>query len=531
MSEIQLDLLAARQRVNLLKAKKRLVDENGVAFYKPHPKQDMFHRAAIYKRRYARTGNRFGKSEMAAAEDVAFALGERPWLDKDDPGRYIGIPKHSTKGCIIVQDWDKAHEIFTNPEPGESQGKLFGLLPADKIVATKKGRSGTGIVEIVVQSIHGGHSTINMETVRSYQANKMGLESSDWDWLHVDEPIPQGMWIAMSRGLVDRNGSAWFTCTPLEQPWINDYFIPNSKTRATFTEPFINDAKDMKKWILTGSSSDNPHISKEALKAFLADVSDPAERACREHGIPLNMSGLIYKDFKPELHIYRDAPFGWIDAQRPPSTYTIRMFIDPHPKTPHAVLTFATSPTGQTFIFRELFRAGLISDVTEHIKAQIEGYLVEDILVDPIAYIENPITGSCMADEFYACGLPVTPAPKDLGYGILKTSEKWRERDRHGNPTLFVHENCEEFLYEIDRYCWDQKKEKPVDFQDHMMENLYRAVLTGLSYVEPEGRSISYAPEKISMSSWRNNTMRLQSPLPSTKKRGGRQLNHSQRYL
>lgn len=522
----QIALLDARQKLSLLRAKKKLIESNGINFYKPHPKQDMFHRAAMYKRRYARTGNRFGKSEMAAAEDVAFALGYRPWYPEGDAARYVGIPKHSTKGCIVVQDWDKAHEIFTNPEPGQGRGKLFGLIPEESIVARKKGRSGTGIVEIVIKSIHGGHSSIHMETVRAYQANKMGLESSDWDWIHVDEPIPRDMWNAMSRGLIDRGGSAWFTCTPLEQPWINDYFVPRSRARASFDEPFVNEEKGMKKWVMSGSSHDNPHISKEALDAFMADLTD-AEKACRLHGIPLNMSGLIYKSFKPEVHIYRDAPKGWKDPQVPPHSYTIRCFIDPHPKTPHAVLTFATSPTGHTFIFRELFRTGLIEEITEHIKAMVEGYFVEDLLVDPIAYIENPITGSCMADEFYNCGLPVSPAPKDLAYGILKTEEKWRERDAHGNPTLYVHESCEEFLYEIDRYCWDQKKEKPVDFQDHMMENLYRAVLTGFTYADGEHRSISYKPQSISSSSWRNDSIPSVPKLPT---RGGRQLNSSQRY-
>lgn len=523
---ISLELLNKRQELALLRERKRLKDENGLAFYRPHAKQDKFHRAATYKRRYVRTGNRFGKSDMGAAEDCAFALGYRPWYPEGDPARSLGIPRHSTKGCIIVQDWDKAHEIFTNPEPGKSRGKLFKFLPKDSIVHTKKGRSGTGIAEIVVKSIHGGHSTIHLETVRSYVQNPMGLESSDWDWVHVDEPCPQPMWVAVSRGLIDRNGSAWFTCTPVTEAWINDYFIPRSLTRATFDAPYEN--AEARKWVITGSSHDNPHINKEALSQFEEDISEE-EKACRILGIPMALSGLVYKDFSQDVHVYRECPHGWTDAQTPPRNYTIRTFIDPHPRTPHAVLHFATSPQGITYIFREMFRPGLIADITEHINAQVADYFVEDFLVDPIAYIENPVTGSCMADEFYAAGLPVSPAPKDLAYGILKTQAKFRERDSHGNPTIFVHESCEEFLFEIDRYIWQQDKEKPVDENDHMMENLYRAVLTGLTYVREQKHNPNVKPVEITSHSWRSG-LRDITPFDHSRPSAGRRSTRLQRY-
>lgn len=524
----ELELIRKRQELALLRQKKKLKEENGVAFYVPHAKQDLFHRAGKYKRRYVRTGNRFGKSDMGAAEDCAFALGYRPWYKEGDPARTVGIPRHSTKGCIVVQDWDKAHEIFTNTEPGKSRGKLFRFLPKDSIVSTKKGRSGTGISEIVVKSIHGGHSTIHLETVRSYVQNPMGLESSDWDWIHIDEPCPQAMWTAVSRGLVDRNGSAWFTCTPLKEAWINDFFIPSSLTRATFDRPYTDEKASAPKWVITGSSRDNPHISKEALAAFEEDISEE-ERACRIRGIPMALSGLVYKDFDQSVHVYRDTPAGWDDAQTPPQSYTIRTFIDPHPKTPHAILHFATAPTGHTFIFREMFRPGLIRDITEHISAQVEGYHVEDFLCDPIAWIENPITGSCMADEFYEAGLPVSPAPKDLSYGILKTQAKFRERDVQGNPTILVHESCEEFLYEIDRYIWQEGKEKPVDENDHMMENLYRAVLTKLNYVREEQREVNYKPIEVTSTGWRGQ-LREQVPFDTSLPSAGKASTRSQRY-
>lgn len=499
-------LAAKRRHAELLRRKQQLKENNGLVFYRPHPKQDLFHRAGNYRRRYVRTGNRFGKSDMGSSEDCAFALGERIWYPEGDPARTVGIPKHSTKGCIIAQDWDKAHEIFTNPEPGTSQGKLFQKLPHDAIVYKKKGRSGTGIVEIGVKSMHGGVSTIHMETVRSYMQNKMGIESSNWDWIHVDEPCPKGMWTAMSRGLIDRSGKAWFTCTPVSEPWINDYFLPSSMARATFDGAYVNEKFKHPRWMITGSPYDNPYLTEADIREFETDIS-PEEKDCRIYGIPAALIGLIYKQFDHGLHVYGGErrvglPHGWTDEQTPPKFYTVRVFIDPHPRTPHAVLYFATSPQGITFIFREHYSPGLIKQLVEDIQTHTEGYFVESYLIDPIAYIENPITGSCMADEFYEAGLPVEPAVKDLTYGILKTQQKFRERDGE-YPTILVHESCEEFLWEIDRYVWKPETEKPVDENDHMMENLYRAVLNGLDYKSNTSDFKAPKPQPINTQSWK----------------------------
>lgn len=544
-ANLQIDLIAKRQKLELLRKRRRMIQENGLDFYRPHYKQDLFH-SADYKRRYGRTGNRFGKSEMGAAEDVAWCLGERTWykyefpvlrVDKrtgkvytdhvhagheNHPFVTVGIPQRPVKGCIIVQDWDKANEIFTSISEGADRGKLFRLIPKDKLGQPKKGRSGAGIAEIPIKSIHGGSSIIRIETVRSFVQNPMGLESSDWDFIHIDEPCPQDMWKAVARGLVDRGGSAWFTCTPLTEPWVNDYFIPRSRTRSEFEKPYVNEDNNLKKWVITGGMGDNPHLSTENIDAFSSELSEH-EKACRISGIPLALSGLIYKNFDRDVHIYSKAPHGWKDPQTPPKDYTIRVLIDPHPKTPHAVLFFATSPLGHTFVYRELFRPGLISDLVDHITAVTNGYHVEDYLCDPIAWVENAIDGSCMADEFYKASLPISKAVKDLAYGVLKTEAKFRERDEKEHPTLLVHDSLDEFLFEIDRYIWDPKKEAPLDKDDHMMECLYRAVLTGLSYVSPEPYESNYKPIEVTRQQWHGPSYdKLTDLRPDTKPHTGK---------
>ena len=52
-------------------------------------------------------------------------------------------------------------------------------------------------------------------------------------------------------------------------------------------------------------------------------------------------------------------------------------------------------------------------------------------------------------------------------------------------PTIFFSPGLAQTLFEFTHYVYDPVKNTPVDENNHMMENLYRAVLNGLSYIEP----------------------------------------------
>lgn len=494
MSELEHRELDTTDKVvqRKLRRLKSLKQSYGLAFYVPHPKQDLFHAAGDVRRRYVRTGNRFGKSEMGAAEDCAWSVGERPWYPKGDPRRTVGIPKYSVKGLIIVADWDKAEEIFTNATDGRAKGKLFKYLPPDRIEMGRKNNAGV-VSEIRVKSIHGGWSTIMMDTVKSFKANPMGQESSDWDWIHVDEPCPENMWKANSRGLIDRGGSAWFTCTPLNEAWINDKFVPSRRTRIVIDKPLeVKSEKTgrVKTWMITGSSYDNPHLNAENIEEFEEDLTE-AEKQCRIHGLPLALSGLVYKNFRYDVHVLEKAPFGWDDVLSPPDDYMLRVAIDTHPETPHAVLFEATSPQGLKFYFAELFRKCLIGELSESIHGVMNGRFVQMYLCDPSAFIEHPTDGSSMSDVFFENGIPVEKAPKDLQRGILATEAALSRRQKtpRGSevPTMLFGSQCQETIWEFDHYEWDCRREnKPIDKNDHMMENLYRLTITHPGYIDPK---------------------------------------------
>jgi len=195
--------------------------------------------------------------------------------------------------------------------------------------------------------------------------------------------------------------------------------------------------------------------------------------------------------------VLQTLPAKWEAFDRPPRDYSIYYAIDPHPQTPHAVLFCAVSPLGQRFYYADLFDHCSIARLAEQVLKRVDGYNVVAARVDPLAYVNDPITETNMAFEMAMNGLVVEKATKALAQGILKVQDSLRQRDPQ---PLYFCPTAKRTLWEIQRYSWDDKREnKPVDKDDHMMENLYR-----LELMEPwwheRSRSSPVPDEEISSS-------------------------------
>jgi hypothetical protein len=461
------ELLAIRaRRIAIRRKRLQLVRENGLLFYKPHAKQDSFHRAgAKFKKRMVRAGNRFGKSHLGCSEDCAWVLNERVWYPEGDPARRGGIPQRPVKGLIITTDWDKVREIWTE-EGGDQPGKLWSMLP--KGFVKQKNRNHSGAIDYMLMR---NGSVLRFDTVKSFMTNPQGAESSNWDFIHVDEPCPQKMFKAHARGLIDTGGSFWFTLTPLAEFWINDLFFPQE------TDKPRNDI-----WAVDGSIYDNPHLSAEDIESYASLLSDD-EKDCRLYGIPMHLTGLIYKEFAHDRHVRQEPPIGWKDWLTPPDNWTIYVQIDVHPRTPHAVLFLAVSPFGHHYYYNDLFVHCTIPDLVKKIRELLQGRIPTWFSVDPLAFVEYPKEEifSSMADEFAAHGMPVEKAPKNPAFGILEVKKQLKLLGQ-----IQFSPECRRTLWEIRRWCWDEDKNKPMDVDDHMMENLYRMEISNCVWIDPE---------------------------------------------
>lgn len=463
-------LESKRAEAALLRRKLELKTKFGLCFYQPYGKQAAFHAAAARWRMF-RAGNRTGKSTCGAAEDCAWLLGERPWLPLSDPLRHANIPQRPNKGLVITTDWDKTSEIWTGLE-GKG-GKIWQFLPKGFVKKTKRNHSGA--IELIECE---NKSILRFDTVESFKKNPMGSESSDWDFIHIDEPCPELQWKAVSRGLIDRGGFAWFTLTPLSEMWINDMFFPREGSpRSTV-------------WAVAANTYDNPFLSKSDVAEFEGSLTED-ERTCRIQGLPLELCGLVYKSFSYDRHVLKSLPVGWKDYNTPPPSYILYVNIDPHPQTNHAVLITAVAPTGQKFICREIWTpVRPISHLAGAVLRMTAGYTLGRCECDPLAWIPHPVSDRTMADEFIANGLVVTKASKAKECGILKMSQEFSKPDN-----LYVSPNLSRFLFEINRYVYD-KENKPIDKDDHMMECMYRTFINDPVWFDPQKVSFE-VPEEV----------------------------------
>lgn len=444
---------------------------NKIQYFVPSPKQHLFFSAADKKRRAVFAGNRFGKSTAGVIEDICFAFGYRPFYPEGDENRYKGIPDRGVKILIIAEDWDKVKEIFTNNEPGADRpGKFFEWLPPEAISKVEKNSLGVIYVIHVETLVHGRKrkSSIYFDTVRSFKSNGAAHESSDWDVVHCDEPIPNDMWVAVSRGLIDRSGHAWMLLTPLREAWLHDYMTENAAARPDIFH------------VINADMSENPSLDPAEIELYLSQLS-PEERDCRQKGIPLQSGRLVYHHFNDKVHLI-DCPAGWENASTPPSEgWDVSYAIDPHPQTPHAVLFVAVSPSSVVF-FADLFVKMPFTNITNsngqvttfglahHIRRYVSGQNLVHEICDPTAWIQDPQTGRCWADSLHEAGLKVTKASKAKTQGILEMNE-WFAGAR--SKRIFVTSACTNLLREIRKYHYD-KENKPVDANDHIMECMYR---------------------------------------------------------
>ena len=79
------------------------------------------------------------------------------------------------------------------------------------------------------------------------------------------------------------------------------------------------------------------------------------------------------------------------------------------------------------------------------------------------------------------CRQPLEKAPKNKTEGIAKTRDALGVRP----PQIVFLKHMHRTIGELRSYHYD-KENKPVDKDDHMMENMYRMVVTGLQYVVPD---------------------------------------------
>lgn len=466
----QAELEVRKEILRLHQAKEEMYRQRKLWFWVPSAKQMDFFVHSDVPRRAGFCGNRFGKSELGVVEDVCWLIGFRPFFPEGHPLRYLGIPKHGVKGLVVAEDWDKVKEIFTNDDSAERRGKFLDFLPEDLII--KKHRNEKGIIDqfTVRSEVHGTirESIIYFDTVKSFKQAPASFESSDWDFIHIDEPVMKELWNAVSRGLVDRGGHAWWLFTPLKEVWMYNDTIENAAR-----EPKLY-------WWFEATMDDNPTLSEQNKNLYLNQLSDE-ERDARRKGIPLAFGRLVFPDYDEDVHLIQQHP-GWPSISKPPlQDHMVVYAIDTHPQTPHAVLFISINKNLEIDIYDEIYQKCRIRELASLVKSRLEGCRVHYGLCEPAAWIDDQGSGQSYADMFYEEGLDLIPGSKRKEDAVMLTQQLLKQRQR----IVRIHARCKQLRKELINHIFD-KDNRPEDKNDHLIECFRRLVIhDNLSYYAP----------------------------------------------
>jgi len=431
-----------------------------ICFYRPRTKSELgprgvqaaFHQAGpAVNERLVLGDNRSGKSVSGVCEAIAYSLGERPWLPKDDPnrivrlsdGRPIPVPNI---GRVIAQNYNQA--IKQNIYPKFREWAPLGWYK------TKFDTRG-----IPVEIIWNNGSVIYF---MSDDQEDDVFEGTSGHWFWGDEPIGYNKYAALTRGLVDHGGHYWLTLTPLSQPWIADVIESRANDLGGAVRVF--------EFSIWDNCVDNGGVlPRKAIESFIAGLRDD-QRAARVGREWLHLTGRVFKEWKPE------PPF-WVPPFDIPAHWPRVELCDPHKRKPVAVLWIAISPDNQFIVYRDMFDESLktVDTVSDAIKRAEkwketgrdhqdkptfvqtdESENVVTRLIDWSSRETDRTTGESIWSRFIDNKLPHILANKrnaDAGFDAIH--EALRLPYEWSKPQLVVVNTCQHVKMNFLRFVWD----------------------------------------------------------------------------
>lgn len=236
------------------------------------------------------------------------------------------------------------------------------------------------------------------------------------------------------------------------------------------------------------------HLEHSHIEKMIAEY-DEDEKQARIYGKFHHLVGMVYKQFSREIHVIRPFNINYED-------YVVYEALDPHPRNPDMVNWIAVDRKGRKFIVDELWLKcqGGTEELSQRIKEKAQQYRIGRRIIDPSAFIKDQHTQHSLADRLSSYGLNYIEAGKnrsaaDKRLGDALNYQK-KENEFIVSPEIFIFDNCHRTIWEIEHYRWDNwvgktadkrnKKEKPVDKDDHSIENVGRILIQEPQFHEME---------------------------------------------
>lgn len=339
--------------------------------------------------------------------------------------------------------------------------------------------------------------------IMTYDQGVEEFEGVTLGWAYFDEPPPEAIFKAtVSR--MRKGGIIFIGATPLAgSAYLYDTFakgeveveVTSQQTgakmkftrRVGYVEADIESA--CKEHGVRG------HLNHNDILNIIAEYGED-EKQARIYGKFQHLVGVVFKAFSRKIHVIR--PFEITERD-----FAVYEAIDPHPRTPDAVMWLAVDRQGTKYIVDELWlKAQGDEELANRIKRKAVQYRIIRRIGDPSMFIEDQHTQSSLAKRLGNYGLSYIEATKARTMSDRRIADALAYQEINGHmvkaPEVYIFDTCERLIFEMEHYRWDEwsgkaadkhgQREKPLDKDDHMVEDLGRLLFqepTFVPYVRP----------------------------------------------
>lgn len=396
----------------------RVADFPDINSYTPHPKQKRFHSSDSRIRLYI-GGNRSGKTTGGIVEDVW-------WLTRSHP--YQRIPDRPIAGRIISVDFLNGIEKIIKPQ-------LKQWVPPSAL----RGGSWFSAYEASSRTLYLENGSF--VELMSYDQDLDKFAGTSRDFVHFDEEPPESIYTENMARLIDRKGRAWITMTPVEgMTWIYD---------TVYEKGIMGEAGVS---VIEVDMAENPYLDQEEVNIFLNSL-DEDERNARGHGKFVQMGGLVYKQFNPQIHVVDPIDFKeFINRNK----YKQYMSLDHGFNNPTSVHWHAANQDNEVITFDEHYQSHQIVEYHAgiiHTKNKEHRRIPDINICDPALEQRNGVTGTSIITEYAIRGVGFIVGNNDVMTGVAKVNQ-YLAIGPEGRPSWHITRNCVNLIREISRLRW-----------------------------------------------------------------------------
>lgn len=358
-------------------------------------------------------------------------------------GRRFGktvLASEEIKGVALYKE---AKIVYIAPTIQQARDIMWQQLKSELLPITLK--TNESRLELEVMNKDGKSSFIQLKGWEAIET----LRGQSFDFIVLDEVASmRNFWVGwnevLSPTLIDRKGSCMFISTPKGFNHFYDLYNMHEKDKNYESFHF--------------TTYDNPNIPVEEIER--EKLSKPENTFAQEYlGSFRKSEGLVYKEFRRDLHVYNDN-----SEKQPTNIIRYMAGIDFGFTNPTAIISCKKGHDNDYWIVGEWYKT---QKTDEQIADVVSAFGFDEVYPDP----ESP---SAIA-ELEKIGVYCKEVVKNkdsIKNGINRIRALFLQNKLH------IHESCKNLIYELETYSYPESKigknedENPIKENDHALDAL-----------------------------------------------------------